>query len=98
MCDPKMVLDLISLGIDMFDTSYAYHTASNGEALTFLNSFESPIRNPNENCPSSGGDDEKSPTPRTGQYVISMKDERFKDDFKPLVNACDCYTCRCHTR
>ena len=93
-----MVLDLISLGVDMFDTSYAYHTASNGEALTFQNSFESPTRIPNENCPSSTDEENEGLTPKVGQYIISLKDEHFKDDFKPLVHACDCYTCRCHTR
>ena len=32
---PLMVLELIALGIDMFDTSYAYNAAVNFKAITF---------------------------------------------------------------
>ncbi len=40
-CDPKMVLDLVSVGVDMFDSSYAYHATQNGLALDFKNSLVS---------------------------------------------------------
>ncbi len=41
MCDPKMVLDLVSVGVDMFDSSYAYHATQNGLALDFKNNLVS---------------------------------------------------------
>lgn len=34
--NPITLLDLIELGVDVFDTSYPYTSAQNSEALTFL--------------------------------------------------------------
>jgi queuine tRNA-ribosyltransferase accessory subunit len=41
MCDPKMILDLVSLGVDMFESSFAFNATQNGLALDFKNSLVS---------------------------------------------------------
>ncbi len=51
MCDPKQILDLVSLGVDMFESSYAYHATQHGLALDFKNSLSVPKEIANENCP-----------------------------------------------
>uniref|UniRef100_A0A8C8FFJ7 tRNA-guanine(15) transglycosylase-like domain-containing protein n=1 Tax=Oncorhynchus tshawytscha TaxID=74940 RepID=A0A8C8FFJ7_ONCTS len=31
-------------------------------------------------------------------FKINLKDERYRDDFSPLVEGCGCYHCRNHKR
>ena len=99
MCDPKMVLDLVSLGVDMFESSFAFYAADNGLALDFKNSFHASFDSPNESCPVRNGSDGPSKlTDPPDLYTMNVKDEVYKDDFRPLVSSCSCYTCRSHTR
>ena len=103
MCDPMMVLELVSLGIDMFETSFAYHATVNGQALDFKNFLTRPTPTKvNEDCPIINGSEDKGPAVKeiasTHPYTMSLKVEIYKDDFSPLVSTCSCYTCRCHTR
>jgi len=94
ICDPVIVLNLISLGVDMFDTSFAHFITEKGEALTFRNAFDKTFTN--ESCPNTAFNPEDET--KTRDFSISLKDDQYKDDFRPLVSSCDCYTCRCHTR
>ena len=98
-----MVLDLVSLGIDMFESSFSYHATVNGQALDFKNFITRPTpTHVNEDCPTINGSEEKGPLIKEivspHPYTMSLKDEIYKDDFSPLVSSCSCYTCRCHTR
>lgn len=99
MCDPKMLLDLVSLGVDMFESSFAFNAAQNGQALDFKNSLKEPSASLNENCPvKNGSDGPAKVSDPTELYTMNVKDEVYKDDFRPLVSSCSCYTCRSHTR
>ena len=99
MCDPKMVLDLVSLGVDVFETSFAYFATQNGLALDFQNSLKPSKAIANESCPTKNGSNGREKVSMSPQpYTMNLKDEAYKDDFFPLVTSCSCYTCRSHTR
>lgn len=87
-CDPIRILDLLELGLDMFESSYAYHSTEEGLALVFPNKIEDDV------IPENASEEiieEKA-------FLLNIKDPKFKEDFSPLVKSCSCYTCRKHTR
>ena len=73
--NPTMVLELISLGIDLLDASYADVATKNNRAIIFNFDIEDKtIRGPEIDLMSCN------------------------DDFSPLVEGCQCLTCKNHTR
>lgn len=89
-CDPLRILELIELGVDMFESSYVYHGSQDGFALSFPNKLEDEVIPENED---TNGANEK-----LLGYRLDIKDPMFKEDFSPLVKTCSCYACRKHTR
>ncbi|XP_075160426.1 queuine tRNA-ribosyltransferase accessory subunit 2 [Haematobia irritans] len=79
---PLVMLELIRLGVDMFDTSYAYCAAVNFKALSFT--FDG---NLDKDC----GNVTETP-------FIDVTDECLKEEFTPLLKDCTCVTCQKHTR
>lgn len=87
-------------GIDFFETSYIYHLSDKGHGLVFKNSLQKkdsiiedlPTKNEviNNGVPSCL---ESSKT-----LLLDLNDEIYKNDFNPIFEGCDCYTCRKHTR
>jgi len=64
---PLQILDMVSLGIDLFDCGMPTHIARTGSTLT-------------------------------SKGKINIKAGRYKDDFSPLDEECDCSVCRNYTR
>ncbi|TRY76934.1 hypothetical protein TCAL_10627 [Tigriopus californicus] len=87
-CSPKMTLDLIEIGIDMFESSYVFHETEAGHGLIFPNTLK-PVTSPDNGCHASL--DKKVD-------FLDLKDPQFKDDFSPIHQSCTCYSCRKHTR
>ena len=85
-CTPDNVLELVSLGVDMFESSFATYLAENGQAVVFPNQF--PIKD----------DRLEDLNWETKGHWIDLRSDVFKNDFGPLVNVCQCYTCKQHTK
>ncbi|KAH0946504.1 hypothetical protein HN011_003238 [Eciton burchellii] len=75
--NPVTVLDLVELGVDIFDSSYPYIITEQSQALIFLCDHDV--------CANDS-------------YTMSIKEERYKDDFSPICKKCTCLTCQNHTR
>lgn len=75
--NPVTVLELVNLGVDVFDTTYAFIATENSQALIFLCDHES--------CSNK-------------EHVLSVAEERYKDDFSPICKECKCIACKEHTR
>jgi queuine tRNA-ribosyltransferase subunit QTRTD1 len=75
---PHVLLKMIALGVDIFDSSFTTLVTSMNRALVF--NFDFNLQN-----------DHKIPE-------IDLIDSKFKDDFSPFLENCDCYACRKHTR
>ncbi|XP_055526998.1 queuine tRNA-ribosyltransferase accessory subunit 2 [Wyeomyia smithii] len=76
---PRITLELVSRGVDIFDTSYPYLKTQQHKALSF--SFNT--------------DDQNA---EVIESELDLKDSRWSEDFKGLVNGCSCLTCTKHTR
>lgn len=75
---PHVALTLISLGIDVFDTSFVNLVTNCSRAISF------------------NFDLKKSA--KLNRPEMNLTDASFKDDFSPLVDECQCFTCTKHTR
>ncbi len=93
MCDPMMVLKLVKLNVDFFESSYAYHLTKQGLALTFPNRLDSEELNE-----SLVDTEHNEKTDAKKSFYIDLKNDKFKNDFGPISKSCQCYTCRKHTR
>ncbi|TKR86377.1 hypothetical protein L596_010981 [Steinernema carpocapsae] len=73
---PAQIMFLISLGFDMFDSSYATMLAEEGKALRLASDF-----------------------PANLQFAtLDFTDKTFEEDFTPLFEDCQCYTCKNYTK
>lgn len=101
ICSPKIVVKLVSEGVDMFDTSYARYATEQGQALVFQNTLENPRDASNILLNESlitDNIDESDEKCCDNVDFIDLKDPKFKNDFRPVSETCVCYTCRKHTR
>lgn len=74
---PHVTLELIMLGVDIFDSSLVNLVTNANRAFVFnFNLSDSVKRFPE----------------------IDLMDSKFKDDFAPFVEGCQCLACRKHTR
>lgn len=89
-CKPNLVLDLVSVGVDIFDTSFPYFVTERESALTFANHLPKSLTGPLES--NGNGVVDKANT------EMLMSESSLKTDMSPLVAGCECYTCRKHTR
>ena len=101
ICSPKIVVKLVSEGVDMFDTSYARYATEQGQALVFQNTLENPQDASNillnESLITDNIDESDEKCCDNADF-IDLKDPKFKNDFRPVSETCICYTCRKHTR
>ncbi|KAL1117200.1 hypothetical protein AAG570_004527, partial [Ranatra chinensis] len=81
---PQQLLRLAESGVDIFDSSLAYILTEAFSAMTFRWDIDTGL----DVDQSKSGHD----------YFISLKDERFAEDFSPITDSCSCLTCRKHTR
>ncbi|KAK9903160.1 hypothetical protein M0R45_001172 [Rubus argutus] len=84
---PEEVLQGVSAGIDIFDSTYIYHLTLGGFALTFpldgVETYVSAFQLTN-----IGSD----------QTKINLRATIYRKDTSPIVENCNCYTCQNHTK
>ncbi|KAF9956576.1 Queuine tRNA-ribosyltransferase subunit qtrtd1 [Modicella reniformis] len=92
MQTPEDVLKSVALGADLFDTSYPFQLTEDGKASMF--SFGTPSIT--TTTTSSSTDNKTSMNKRW----INLWDDEHSDKFIPLLEGCECYSCKGgrHTR
>ena len=85
MVEPYTVLKLVQIGVDFFETSFAYYKTEQGHALTFKNSLIA--------IGKATSDENLEDVD-----FIDLNLPEYKNDFGPILQTCSCYTCRKHTR
>lgn len=75
---PHITLELISLGVDIFDSSLVNLVTNTNRALVFNFDINKPSR--------------------VSPPEIDLKDLKFKEEFSPFVEGCQCKACKNHTR
>ncbi|XP_014279885.1 queuine tRNA-ribosyltransferase accessory subunit 2 isoform X2 [Halyomorpha halys] len=83
---PESILEMIDLGIDIFDSSLAYVVTERKSALIFQY-FEIPV----EECRTESFDE-------CSAIEINLEDKSYKEDFRPILEDCTCLSCRKHSR
>ncbi|XP_039982689.1 queuine tRNA-ribosyltransferase accessory subunit 2 isoform X3 [Xiphias gladius] len=105
---PDEVLACVEAGVDLFDSFFPFQVTERGCALCF--SFD--ISLDLECAVLELNDDERDTAGETQQsgdlnlddqtqmtsFEINLKDKRYRDDFRPLVEGCGCYCCENHQR
>lgn len=93
--NPSMIMALVEVGMDIFESSYPFHCTSKGLALSFQNTIQKRLSNPENH----GDTLETSINPiPSDSYFLNLNDIKYKEDFGPILSHCDCYSCRKHTR
>ncbi|KAI5617198.1 queuine tRNA-ribosyltransferase accessory subunit 2, partial [Silurus asotus] len=107
---PDEVLACVEAGVDLFEGFFPFQVTERGCALCFnytispdpetagtspptvleLNGEKPAVEELKENG-------ENSPKNMT-RFEINLKDTRYRDDFRPLVDGCSCYSCKNHKR
>ncbi|GFT90950.1 queuine tRNA-ribosyltransferase accessory subunit 2 [Nephila pilipes] len=88
--EPEIMLEAIKSGIDVFDSSYAYKLSEEGEATVFpLNTIPEYFRDEITN---------NVPKRLKSSSTLPLNDDLYKNDFKPILDKCECYTCKHYTR
>ncbi|KAF9216106.1 Queuine tRNA-ribosyltransferase subunit qtrtd1 [Podila verticillata] len=84
---PEDVLKAITMGADLFDTSYPFHLTEDGKASLYY--FKKPAISGSETTTSIGE-----------KRWINLWDDEHGDKFVPLLDGCECYACKDsrHTR
>ncbi|XP_047204972.1 queuine tRNA-ribosyltransferase accessory subunit 2 isoform X1 [Girardinichthys multiradiatus] len=108
---PDEVLACVEAGVDLFEGFLPFQTTERGCALCF--SFDVPLDPESAGTATLTVPDEEQHTARetqpnrdlnwddqthTTRFEMNLKDKRFQDDFRPLVEGCGCYCCRNHQR
>ncbi|KAI9084691.1 hypothetical protein K1719_033335 [Acacia pycnantha] len=83
---PEEVLQGISTGIDLFDSTYVYSLTLGGYALTFP--LDKHRNHYNMQLSQIGSDSTK----------INLRATVYRKDLSPIVANCTCYTCKNHTK
>jgi len=86
--DPELVLDLVTAGVDVFDSSYLYLATERDSALVF----------DNKTNPGGKSDGDGSNGHLSCGHELLMTAPIHRSDMGPLLDGCDCYSCRKHTR
>ncbi|XP_027030948.1 queuine tRNA-ribosyltransferase accessory subunit 2 isoform X3 [Tachysurus fulvidraco] len=107
---PDEVIACVEAGVDLFEGFFPFQVTERGCALCFKytitpdpetsgtspptvlesNGYEPAVEQLKEN-----GD--SSPENMT-QFEMDLKDTRYRNDFRPLVDGCSCYCCKNHKR
>ncbi|XP_029385424.1 queuine tRNA-ribosyltransferase accessory subunit 2 isoform X2 [Echeneis naucrates] len=105
---PDEVLACVEAGVDLFEGFFPFQVTERGCALSF--SFDislDPERavlelNDDETCRAGEGQPNGEVTDgdqtQMTSFEINLKDKRYHDDFRPLVEGCGCYCCVNHQR
>ncbi|XP_037549892.1 queuine tRNA-ribosyltransferase accessory subunit 2 [Nematolebias whitei] len=102
---PDQVLACAEAGVDLFEGFFPFQVTERGCALCFRFDISvDPERTALDEGEHAAGetqpngdlncDDQTQMT----RFEINLKDKRFQDDFRPLVEGCGCYCCKNHQR
>ncbi|KAM9436130.1 queuine tRNA-ribosyltransferase accessory subunit 2 isoform 2-T4 [Clarias gariepinus] len=101
---PDEVIACVEAGVDLFEGFFPFQVTERGCALTFNYTItpdpETAVLELNGEEPA--GEELKkhgngSPE-NLAKFEINLKDTRYRDDFRPLVEGCSCYCCKNHKR
>ncbi|XP_029955839.1 queuine tRNA-ribosyltransferase accessory subunit 2 isoform X2 [Salarias fasciatus] len=105
---PDEVLLSVEAGADIFEGFFPFQVTERGCALCFDYDIspdpERAVLDPDEEKAEKAGDSpQNGDTPRADQtqmtsFEMDLKDKRYQDDFRPLVEGCGCYCCKTHQR
>ncbi|KAM4718060.1 queuine tRNA-ribosyltransferase accessory subunit 2 isoform 2-T2 [Anableps anableps] len=102
---PDEVLACVEAGVDLFEGFFPFQATERGGALCF--SFDiapdPECTVPDEEQHTAGetqpnGDLNCDDQTHMTRFEMNLKDKRYQDDFRPLVEGCGCYCCRNHQR
>ncbi|KAI4888006.1 hypothetical protein NFI96_034675, partial [Prochilodus magdalenae] len=100
---PDEVIECVEAGVDLFEGFFPFQVAERGCALCFNYTIapdpetvlESSEKSPAvEELKQNGDACPENMTP----FEMNLKDTRYRDDFRPLVEGCGCYCCKNHKR
>uniref|UniRef100_F7CN10 Queuine tRNA-ribosyltransferase accessory subunit 2 n=1 Tax=Xenopus tropicalis TaxID=8364 RepID=F7CN10_XENTR len=104
---PDEVLECVQRGVDLFDSCFPYRVTERGCALIFSHCYR-PDPETAEKSETSGaerngdvGAESEEPDADRAEmtsFEICLKEKRFREDFRPLLEGCSCYCCRNHSR
>ncbi|KAG7225019.1 hypothetical protein INR49_014474 [Caranx melampygus] len=111
---PDEVLACVEAGVDLFESFFPFQVTERGCALCFdFDISPDPERagrappavlelNEDERCTAGemqpNGDAALEDQTQMTSFEINLKDKRYQDDFRPLVEGCGCYCCVNHQR
>ncbi|XP_073343941.1 queuine tRNA-ribosyltransferase accessory subunit 2 isoform X2 [Pagrus major] len=103
---PDEVLVCVEAGMDLFESFFPFQVTERGCALCFdFDISPDPERAVLEldkeretaGEPQQNGDLNVDQSQMTS-FEMNLKDKRYQDDFRPLVEGCGCYCCKNHQR
>ncbi|XP_037829181.1 queuine tRNA-ribosyltransferase accessory subunit 2 isoform X2 [Kryptolebias marmoratus] len=94
---PDEVLACVEAGVDLFEGFFPFQVTERGGALCFRFDIHSDLERAGEEVQPNGGPGCDDRTQAT-HFEVNLKDKRFQDDFRPLVEGCGCYCCQNHQR
>ncbi|XP_066455434.1 queuine tRNA-ribosyltransferase accessory subunit 2 isoform X1 [Eleutherodactylus coqui] len=109
---PDEVLECVERGVDLFDSTFPYEVTERGCALCFTYQYQPdpetagepqrPVLHKEElsngENNEEGTEDAEIDRSNITPYEICLKEKRFREDFRPLLQGCTCYCCRHHSR
>ena len=91
---PYVVALLVQCGVNVFDSSYITKLSESNLALVY-HIPDLSLCNDGKNCSAI---DDKPEFTDNFKETISLGDSKFSTSFSPLLEGCECYTCKHHTR
>ncbi|XP_013857674.1 queuine tRNA-ribosyltransferase accessory subunit 2 [Austrofundulus limnaeus] len=102
---PDEVLACVEAGVDLFEGFFPFQVTERGCALDFsFDIYSEPeltARDEEEHAAGErqpNGDLNCDNQTQMTAFEMNLKDKRFQDDFRPLVEGCGCYCCKNHQR
>ncbi|CAJ1082144.1 queuine tRNA-ribosyltransferase accessory subunit 2 isoform X2 [Xyrichtys novacula] len=104
---PDEVLACVEAGVDLFESFFPFQVTERGCALVFSFDIspdpERAVLELDKERDTAGerqqnGDLNLDDQTQMTSFEISLKDKRYHDDFRPLVEGCGCYCCKNHQR
>ncbi|XP_008301869.1 queuine tRNA-ribosyltransferase accessory subunit 2 isoform X1 [Stegastes partitus] len=110
---PDEVLACIEAGVDLFESFFPFQVTERGCALCFSFDISPDPERAGRAPPAvlelgeekdtagdtkQNGDLNHDDQTQMTSFEINLKDRRYQDDFRPLVEGCGCYCCQNHQR
>ncbi|KAK7123765.1 hypothetical protein R3I93_022013 [Phoxinus phoxinus] len=104
---PDEVISCAEAGVDLFESFFPFQVTERGCALSFDYTIDPDPETAGTSAPTVlelngempavkklNGNGVTNMTP----FEMNLKDKRYQDDFRPLVEGCGCYCCKKHMR